>query len=258
MLSDNRVRVWLHDGWRRGRGPGSRSPAWRSGTVVLLTILLGGCAWLQARSLSPVPPERTHIIVRLSAPLAIAGGERYEGPDQRQDYLLMRGAAGQAELIYVDALGYRAALRYRGGRLRQLSEGWNINAGGIRDWGTAHTLDTPLARFHYVPYTTRSRECAAFQALWAVPPGDVERRPGKLIFGYYCAAPHTPLDEITLDRFLAALRLGFYPASSHPAPIPRLHAQTDKADTGYHPFPRLLSVFLPPMTNGQGSSSYMP
>lgn len=221
---------------------------------VLLAMLLCACSWLQANALSPIPVEHTHILLLSSAPLAIVGGQRYTGPGQRQTYLLLRSTAGQAELIYIDAVGRfgRAAIDYHGERLRQFTAGWAINSGGIRNWGTRQVLDTLLARFHYVPFSPAraQRRCAAFQALWAVPPGDVRQRPGKLIFGYYCAQPGTTLDEATLHRTLAALRVGFYTNSSQARLIPLLPAHRGSDARGYRPFPRLLPIVQPaPLNN---------
>src|SRR5699024_8507260 len=139
---------------------------------------------------------------------------------------------------------------YHGDRLRRFTTGWAINAAGIHDWGTAHELRTPLARFRYVSYSTgrSTRHCAAYQALWDVPPGDVYDRPGKLIFGYYCVRPGKPLDNTGLKQFLASLRIGFHSGSNPQAgAIPLLAAQAAGNKTGYRPFPRLLPVFRRPL-----------
>lgn len=170
----------------------------------------------------------------------------------------MRGSAGQAELIYIRAIGYQgqAAIKYHGYRLRQLTAGWGVNAGGIRNWGAAHALNTALARFHYVLYSAGQpdRDCAAFQALWDVPPGDAYRRPAKLIFGYYCAKPGMAFDETTLAQFLTRLRVGFV-SGSNQQPTPLLPAQTEGKKTGYYPFPQLLPIFRPPLSDGQAATT---
>ena len=220
-------------------------------TAMLILLLLCGCAWLHTRALSPIPAVRRHVILLAPAPLAVVGGQRYSGADQKQDYLLLRNSHAQAELIYIRAIGYQgdAAIRYHGDRLRQFTTGWAINAAGIYNWG-AHTLRTPMAQFHYVRYSTGQapRHCAAYQALWDVPPGDICGRPGQLIFGYYCARRGVPLKKVRLTRFLSSLRIGFYSgAKSQAESIPLLAAQRAENKTGYRPFPRLLPVFRRPL-----------
>lgn len=220
--------------------------------ALLLASLLSGCAQMRENLLSPIPVTRKHVALSATAPLAIVGGQRYVGAGQKQDYMLLRGDAGQAELIYVSAISYQglAALKYHGERLRQFSADWHINAGGMRDWGRAHGLTTPLAQFRYVPYTTGQpgRACAAFQALWDVPPGDEYKRPAKLIYGYYCANPGTALDSAVLRRFLASLRIGFYASADvGQAAIPELSARQHNGQTGYRSFPRLLPVYRRPL-----------
>src|SRR5699024_10962168 len=112
-----------------------------------------------------------------------------------------------------------AAIKYHGDRLREFTANWVVNAGSVHDWGSSHAMNTPLALFRYVPYTTGQpgRNCAAFQALWDVLPGDAHGRPEKLIFGYYCAQPGAPFDAATLKRFLSSLRIGFYSGADRQA-----------------------------------------
>lgn len=234
---------------RRARLPTLVTVGAKGAIAVLLTVLLCACSWLQANALSPIPAQRKHILLLSSAPLAVVGGQRYTGPGQQQAYLLLRGAAGQAELIYIDAVGRfgRAAIEYHGQRLRQFTADWVINSGGIKNWGSRHVLDTPMARFQYVSYSTTQaqRHCVAFQALWAIPPGDIRQRPGKVIFGYYCAPPGRPLDTTTLHQVLAGLRVGFHSKSSHVPQIALLPADSDSNVRGYRAFPRLLPIFHP-------------
>jgi|GEM_PF-5554811 len=215
--------------------------------ALVLTLVLGGCAWLQARMLSPVPADRPHLMVGSSAPLHVVGGQRYTGPSQRQDYLLLRGDAGQAELIYIDATGYNAGIRYHGDRLRRFTADWHVNDDGMHDWGQPRTLDTPLATFEYVLYRVDDRPCAAFQALWDVPPGDARQRPGKLIFGYYCVDAAAGFDASELKQLLDALQPGFPPAVEQAEPIPLVPAAGGRGATGYHDFPRLLPIHQPPI-----------
>ena len=224
-------------------------------TVMLLVALLGGCAWMRANLLSPVPADRRHVVLLSSAPLTVVGGQRYTGAGQKQDYLLLGGDAGQAELVYVHAVNHQneAALQYYGSRLREFNANWAVNAGGIHDWRHSQLLTTPLASFVYVSYTPggqQDRECAAFQALWDVLPGDPYQRPRKLIFGYYCAHPGASLDAGTLQALLASLRVGFYTGADRQAmAIPVLQARpTDSdADTGYRGFPELVPVYRRPL-----------
>lgn len=228
-------------------------PARLRPALALPAILLAGCAWLQVRALTPIPADREHVVLQSPAPVATVGGVRYTGPLQNQDYLLLRGPDSQAELIYIGTIGFQTSIEYRGTRLRQFTEGWAINSGGIRAWSKPHTLDTPLAQFRYVRYSTRepARECAAFQALWDVPGGDVQHRPGKLIFGYDCANAGAALTDAGVRQFLSALRIGFYPSASRPPPVPLRHAAPSGTASGYRPFPLLLPIFHPPTNDHQ-------
>lgn len=240
------------------RGDGPTAARWaRCLVAMLLVMLLCSCTWMHTRLLSPISTTRIHVDLPASASLSVVGGQHYSGAEQNQDYILMRGPTAQAELIYISAFGPigRAAVRYHGDRLRQFTGGWSVNADGIRNWGAAQTLKTPLADFHYVRYSTGrpTRACAAYQALWDVPPGDVYNRPAKIIFGYYCAQPDTPFDAAAFKQFLGNLQVGFYSESGQrQAPIPLLPAQTEKKQTGYHPFPRLLPIFRAPAFNANG------
>src|SRR5699024_6427244 len=90
--------------------------------------------------------------------------------------------------------------------------------------------------------------CAAFQALWDVLPGDAHGRPEKLIFGYYCAQPGAPFDAATLKRFLSSLRIGFYSGADRQAmSIPVLPARSAGGKTGYRSFPQLLPLYRRPL-----------
>lgn len=87
-----------------------------AGLIALTT--LGSCTSLEQRTRFPIATSSTHMAWE-TPPFGTVtpAGIRYGGVAENEDYLLSRAAGVQAELIFINALGFDSAIRYDGGEL---------------------------------------------------------------------------------------------------------------------------------------------
>jgi len=220
--------------------------------AIALAGIMSGCAPVERHALFPVPRSSTHV-VWAAAPFAAVtpAGVRYGGVGQNQDYLLYRAHGMQAELVFINALGFQRAIRYRGS-LQRLARTWAINRHAGLAWGGKRTVRSPLAAFTVQRYRLKRlhRRCAALQARWDFPSGVARDWPGKLLFGYVCAAPKRALRWRHLQALLDGLGLRYTRAPGAPATLPRLDptptpARPGGTAHGNAHFPFLFSIYHP-------------
>ncbi len=137
-----------------------------------------------------------------SAPVHI----KFTDPWQREEYALFQGNGSQAEILYSSTeIGYQVALEYLFTVDRSV-ETWNLNRKYTRSWGENEWFQGPFVGFFYQPYqlVEANRSCFGFSSTWDDPSDDPDHRPGKVLFGYYCAGPGGALTrgrmEALLDR----------------------------------------------------------
>lgn len=222
-------------------------------------VALAGCASLAQRALFPIARGSTHLVWETPPFNAVTpAGIRYGGVAENEDYMLFRAGATQAELVFINALGFGSAIRYPGGGLHKLARTWAVNQNGTLSWGRKRTVATELAQFKVQRYRLdrSGRACAAFEARWDFPSGVPRDWPGKLLFGYICAARSQPLTTKRLTSLLTGLRLRYTAAAGASATLPLLKPIPSHAGGATHGnahFPFLFSIYQPNAAGGRGS-----
>lgn len=128
---------------------------------------------------------------------------------EEEEYALFQGAGAQAEILYAGVSAYdQLALEY-GFTVARSVETWTFNKGVPKQWNDVQRVRTPLTEFFYKPYRLagRNRQCFGFSGEWAHPADDPEIRPGKVIFGYYCAKEGEALGATDMARLLLGITL---------------------------------------------------
>jgi len=176
---------------------------------VVAAAALAGCAagsGFAGGKIETVPPGDERIV--FAAPV-FAGTTPQRGKFadywEREEYALFRGGGAQAEIIYSTVLpGPQVALQYDF-TLERMVETWNVNRTQAKIWSDAQRVRTPLGEFFYKPYTLAggSRACFGFANEWDDPADDPWNRPGKVLFGYYCAKAGR---KISLDEMEDLIR----------------------------------------------------
>ena len=168
------------------------------------TAALTGCALLRgpAAGTAFVLPAQRQVNLGPAVAQSEARSVVYRSPSEYEEYDRWLGAA-RAEIIYSVANGPQTALDFKSRRLRALAQTWTFNhAGAPLGWAPTQYLNEPgRPAFTYALYQHSAnahgtpRHCMAFQTDWDPPPDDPRHRPGKALFGYYCA----PVGQL-LDR----------------------------------------------------------
>ncbi|MFQ6017065.1 MAG: hypothetical protein ACE5KF_02620 [Kiloniellaceae bacterium] len=122
---------------------------------------------------------------------------------QREEYALFRGCGVQAEIVYTTVTEDSKALEYNY-LVERTANTWNLNKKYNKVWGAYGTVRALLGEFVYKPYalTERNRECFGFSSEWDHPPDDPEHRPGKILFGYFCANEGDKISEYRIENLI--------------------------------------------------------
>lgn len=195
---------------------GSLSSRLLAASLIIVTIL-GGCALYEAYRpvVLQVAPDDALISLDIGEPLAQAPVfvTRTDNAE-RQDYALIKGQDVQVELVYVTIVDEPVALAYPY-TIESMIETWRMNRGQAKIWGASDKLDTVVGRFFYKRYRLdeQGRDCAGFSREWDHPADDPFHRPGRVLFGYVCAAPGTALSDDKITTLLRNIRTKKEPKS---------------------------------------------
>ncbi len=179
-------------------------------SLVLAMAVLGGCevSAIQRPMIAKVAPGDERIVF---AAAEFAGTTpvhvKFIDSWQREDYALFKGNGAQGEILYAAANPYdQVALEYQFTVDRSV-ETWNLNRKYAKSWGDAERFPGPFAEFFYIPFTLveTDRSCFGFTADWDDPADDPDHRPGKVLFGYYCAKEGVSLTVERMEGLLEGI-----------------------------------------------------
>lgn len=108
---------------------------------------------------------------------------------QDEQYALFQAGDRQMEMVYARTnRAVTVALDYQM-PIEKMTSTWALNSGQRLYWGPLGRIDHPLGIFFYRPYDLGEvrRPCFAFLVEWDQIYADPQGRPGKVLFGYYCA-----------------------------------------------------------------------
>lgn len=181
------------------------------------TVLLAGTALLAAGCASQpgeytltseVSPEEALLQFR-GGPLTGATPRRvvHTNPWEYVEYASGMAGGLRFEMAYVSHVGTNTTVEYPH-TLRKMIGSWRHNAGQLA-FGTAQQSPSPVEDMWYLPYrvSASNEACAGFQAEWDSPMLDPMRRPGRVLFGYLCAAPGSALTVSTIEGVLANISI---------------------------------------------------
>ena len=229
----------------------------RFGILVLTiaTALVACCASTRENLCIDWVAPREHQIVVTSKSFSAATPIRISYTDswQTEEYALFRAEGMQLEIIYAAASkAFTVALDYQM-PIKAMAATWNLNSRQNIVWGPLGRVDTRLGTWFYRTYELGNihRSCAGFMVEWDEIYEDPQGRPGKVLFGYACAAEGMVLENEQIRRLVS--EIGIRPqtelsdvreaccdihADSHrPAAIDTVRGKEHSADTGNPCFP---------------------
>lgn len=172
-----------------------------SGLCVSVWLLLSGCAALQSSPLggSFLQPSEQHLQLAAGFSQPQTTAVAYRDPSEYEEYLQIRGGA-RAEAILSVANGPQTALEFSKYKLHSLTESWAFNQKAAHiHWDATQHIHIGDRTYDYALYqhqtASQKRSCMAFVRAWDRPPDDPKQRPGKALFGYYCAPPGKPVTQ---------------------------------------------------------------
>lgn len=192
--------------------------------LVGLCLLVSACVSSRGAGHGTVetPPLRAPVELT-QPPLTPVRALTYTDLWQREIYTLYADANGaRAELIYAEATATDTALEYPRYGLHGLTESWNLNRDGLTRWGPVRHLRSGSRVTFYAPFRPAgvNRQCVSFGSDWELTADDPRQRPGKALFGYFCAAPGKPLDTGEIKEVLAGIRVPATADSTRSAATP--------------------------------------
>ncbi len=180
--------------------------------AVAICAALSACAIppTSVGTFSPVEEVKGRIVLSAGAyadatPFRVGFYDRI----QREEYALYRGAAGQAEIVYMETrrkLEPQSVLDFDM-MIEDTLPMWRFNKGQEIVWKDSVWTKSPVGGTWMRPYrlVALNRDCIGFSATWDRRKDDYEYRPSKAYFGYYCAAPGTALSEDAAAKFVAGI-----------------------------------------------------
>jgi len=168
---------------------------------------VAGCAATDGAysTISEVGAENS--LLRFSTKAVKGGAVRrvaYADPWEYEEYADFRSDELRFEVFYIHRVGRGTAVEYPFA-IPTMIDTWNYNSGAGKTWRKKGHVDGAVATIWYQRYTRLPRQeaCIGFQAEWAHSTYDPTARPGKLLFGYLCAAPGKTLSDPAVGDFLA-------------------------------------------------------
>jgi hypothetical protein len=129
---------------------------------------------------------------------------KYTDAWQTEEYVLFRSGDRQLEIIYAQAgKAFTVALDYQM-PIDVMVATWNLNSRQNLDWGPLGRIDSQWGTWFYRTYehSDLQRSCVGFQIEWEEIYEDPQGRPGKVLFGYYCAAPAEALEDNVVRKLI--------------------------------------------------------
>ena len=175
--------------------------------LIVAAATLGGCAGanMYSPAIETVPPGDEAIFFTTAefkgtTPRRV----KYTDSWQREEYALYRANGAQAEIIYALAKeDAQTALEY-GYTVEGTVKTWNLNKKFDKQWGKVRRFAVPFGDMFYKPYTLKgaNRACFGFAREWDYPSDDPDHRPGRVLFGYYCAKAGEHLSEDGIEELI--------------------------------------------------------
>ncbi len=180
-----------------------------AGLAALSVCVLTACAMTLGPGdrVEQVPPEDGLVV--LSAPEFEAGTARHVRHTdswQQEEYVLLAGRGAQAEIVYAAVTETPIALTYPYA-IQGAVDRWHFNRGKRKIWDGSDRRGTLFDPIFYRRYrlADEDRDCFGFSAEWDHPSDDPWSRPGRVLFGYYCAAPGASLSDEKISRLISGL-----------------------------------------------------
>jgi len=175
--------------------------------VLAATGLIAACAnlpfHLPGERAAVLSPDKGLVVVdSLSAVKRV----QYSDNEQRVDYALFEGkgkqAGGRAEFAYMEIAANTIWSFEFPFTIADKVYAWNFSKGKAIDWGQAVQFQTKLDWIFYRPYklTAENRQCFGMSGEWDIAPGDLNHRPTRVMFGYYCGAPGKSVTDDALMK----------------------------------------------------------
>ena len=230
---------------------------WRLIAAVLIMLFAGvGCTASRGieRGVSWVDPGEQRIVFKAagfksSRPIRV----KYTDVWQTEEYALFAAEGRQCEIIYAEAnRTFTVALDYQM-PIEQMVPTWNLNSGQNIIWGPLGRIDTRFETWFYRTYELSDihRSCVGFMVEWDEIYEDPQDRPGKVLFGYLCAAEGMALENQQIHTLISGIGIrlqgersdiqkAIYDigADSHrSAPIETARGKNRSTDTGNPRFP---------------------
>ncbi len=187
----------------------------KTSRIVSLLLVLAGLSACSipdnARSgLRPLD-DTTGLLAFSSGPFGQAASHRvmFADPSQREEYALFRSADRIAEVVYITTrhLHIRNLHLDSPLSLERIIETWNFTKGRSKADEESFWFDAGWTGMWVRPFALSAtrQNCAAFRAEWDKPADDLDRQPGKTMFGYFCEAPGATLDKAAMESRLSEL-----------------------------------------------------
>ena len=177
----------------------------RPALAVVALATLAGCA-AQWPIQEAVPQGDERILyggIETAQPVRVKHVDNFE----REEYARFAANGAQAEFIYAQVTEKEVSLHYDY-TIPAATETWAFNRGKPKTWGAEGDVSAPRAGLiWYRPYTldSENRSCFAVKGDWDNPPADPQHWPGKVLFGYHCAAPGQALTTAQIEGMVASI-----------------------------------------------------
>lgn len=178
--------------------------------LVGITLALAGCSGSigQYDKITEISQENSLLRFYGKAqsglqPLRVA----FADPWEYEEYAGFKGQKMRLEMFYVTKARVQTALQYPYS-IKDMVGTWNHNVGKTKSWGDSGRVYNPITDIGYQRYDLAGGEaCAGFQTKWDYPADDPDNRPGRVMFGYLCAAPGTKLSSNDIEDTLVNIGL---------------------------------------------------
>ena len=180
----------------------------RSKIITVLIVaapILGGCAGANMPAIVTVPPGDERIVFT-AAEFKGMTPQRVKYTDlwQREEYALFRANGAQAEIIYASAKEDASTALEYGYTVEGTIKTWNLNKKFDIQWRKVQRIAVPFGDIFYKPYLLKgkNRECFGFAREWDHLSDDPDHRPGKVLFGYFCAKAGAHISEDGIEELI--------------------------------------------------------
>jgi len=178
-------------------------------TAILLVAGLSACAIPDnARSgLRPLD-EKNGVLAFGDGPFKRAASERimFADPSQREEYALFKSTGGVAEVVYITTRHLHLEHIHLDSSMTsdKMIRSWTYTKNAKPVEAEAYWFDAGWVGMWVRPFTISETQqsCAAFNAEWDKPADDIEQRPSKTMFGYFCNPAGVNLTRADVEKRL--------------------------------------------------------